>query len=92
MKSVLGFALAAVLLAGCAPITLEQAQAACREKGGFLTIFQTQSVTRSGEVGPLKQEPGKCIMPEEFKNLPPGTVPKSAAAPPAAPAPAPATN
>ena len=72
-------ALAAIGLAGCQEkLTLEQAQALCTKKGGFLVVIYSQKITMAGP-GPETASPGDCISPSKFE----------AANPPvAAPAPA----
>ena len=59
--------LAALVLAGCEhqKLTLEEAQAACMKKGGFLAVIYTQKITASG-LEPEVATPGDCIAPSKF--------------------------
>jgi len=73
LAAVIAAVLAAVPLAACqGPMSLEAAQLACTKKGGLLTIFYSQIITR-GAVGAVRESPGECIMPEEFTAPPPVT-------------------
>jgi hypothetical protein len=55
-----------LMLAGCQhAMTLEEAQAACAKKGGFLVVIYTQKVTLT-ETGPEIASPGDCISPDKF--------------------------
>ena len=68
------------VLAGCQDkLTLEQAQALCTKKGGFLVVIYTQKITMAGP-GPETASPGDCIAPSKFDTATP---------PAATPAPAP---
>jgi hypothetical protein len=75
------------MLAGCTPMTLEEARALCNKEGGMLTVFSTQEISLSGKaVGPEKDVPGNCIHREAFgapAYVPPPPAPASqpAAAP-----------
>jgi|HubBroStandDraft_1064217.scaffolds.fasta_scaffold1446211_1 hypothetical protein len=53
-------------LAGCAPMTVEEARALCNKEGGMLTVFSTQEVSLSGKLGPEKDVPGNCVHREAF--------------------------
>jgi hypothetical protein len=65
--SVTILAVAASLLAGCqGPLTVEQARALCTQKGGELTVFYAQEITRSGTNKPPVESPGDCITPDKF--------------------------
>lgn len=62
----------ALVLAGCEHqnLTLEEAQAACAKKGGFLAVIYTQKITIAG-VEPEVASPGDCISPSRFDTAPP---------------------
>lgn len=70
-------------LAGCQDkLTLEQAQALCAKKGGFLVVIYSQKITMAGP-GPETASPGDCISPSKFEaaNPPAGTNAPAAPAP-----------
>jgi len=72
----------ACALAGCQErLTLEEAQARCKQQGGYLVVIYTQPISTSG-VGPEEASPGDCVSASKFDVAKP--------APGTAPAPAPA--
>ena len=79
-------ALATFGLAGCQThkMTLEEAQAACTQKGGLLVVIYTQKISLAG-TEPEVASPGDCLSP---KNFDPAAAPK----PDPAAAPKPAAN
>lgn len=73
VKSALFAFLAGFVLAGCqSKMTLEEAQALCTKKGGFLVVIYTQQITVSG-AGPQIASPGNCIAPSKFDITPPAS-------------------
>jgi hypothetical protein len=60
-------ALAGLVLGGCESekLTLEQAQARCTKKGGFLVVIYTQKITTAG-LEPEVAIPGDCLSPKSY--------------------------
>ncbi|HET7085945.1 MAG TPA: hypothetical protein VFI23_14305 [Rhizomicrobium sp.] len=66
MKFVFVAILGALALAGCQEkLTLEQAQAECAKKGGFLVVISTQKITAAGP-GEEVESPGNCVSSSKF--------------------------
>jgi hypothetical protein len=60
-------AVAGLVLGGCQTekLTLEQAQAQCTKKGGFLVVIYTQKITLAG-LEPEVAHPGDCLSPKSY--------------------------
>lgn len=57
---------ALLALAGCgAARTLEEAEARCTQRGGFLAVIYSQQITASG-VGKPVGRAGECVLPSRF--------------------------
>ena len=77
----IGVILTASALAGCQPMTLEQARAECAKQGGFLVVIYTQKVNPNLTLEPAFARPGNCVSPDKFKQAPAGA--SAASSPPA---------
>jgi hypothetical protein len=55
-------------------MTLEQAQAACAKKGGFLVVIYQQKITTAGPE-PEIAIPGDCLSPSQYDPEPAASKP-----------------